>query len=108
MADENNAPFDTYSETDAPLTEGSPEIAREELEATIESVQVVEVEGGEAPVETSDAESAAAGEPAPADGQDEAEPAAEAGTAEPAEPSEPVAEAEPAEPSEPAAEAVPD
>jgi len=106
MADENNAPFDTYSETDAPLTEGSPEIAREELEATIESVQVVEVEGGEAPVETSDAESAAAGEPAPADGQDEAEPAAEAGTAEPAEPSEPVAEAEPAEPSEPAAEAV--
>lgn len=56
MADENNAPFDTYSETDAaPLTTESSERARDELEATVESVQLVEVEGGEAPFQTADA-----------------------------------------------------
>ena len=50
MADENNAPFVTYSETDAAaLTTESSEPARDELEATVESVQLVEVEGGDAP-----------------------------------------------------------
>jgi len=56
MADENNTPFDTYPETDAPLTDESSEAAREELEAAVDSVQVVDVDGGAAPAETVDAD----------------------------------------------------
>jgi ribonuclease E len=114
MADENNAPFDTYSETDgAPLTTESSEHARDELEATVESVQIVEVEGGEAPFQAADAESGEAPDAAPVV---ETEPSAaddsaiEDSTPEqnvPAAEPEPAAEAEPAAEPEPAAEAEP-
>jgi ribonuclease E len=84
MADENNAPLDTYSETDAaPLTTESSEHARDELEATVESVQLVEVEGGEAPFQTADAESGEAPKAEPVADQ---EPVAE---------NDPIAQAEP-------------
>ncbi|MEU1970545.1 Rne/Rng family ribonuclease [Microbacterium sp. NPDC019599] len=50
MADENNAPFEPQPETDAPLTSEQSEPAAAELEATVEAVEIVEVEGGVEPV----------------------------------------------------------
>lgn len=47
MADDNNTPLDPEPDTDAPLT--SDDAARAELAASIESVELVEVEGGEEP-----------------------------------------------------------
>ncbi|TDN92779.1 Rne/Rng family ribonuclease [Microbacterium sp. BK668] len=79
MADENNAPFDPQPETDAPLAPEPSEAARDELAAAIESVELVEVEGGEEPQGTEDdasePEPAPAGEPV----QDAAAPAEPAG-----------------------------
>ncbi|MFH8249996.1 Rne/Rng family ribonuclease [Microbacterium sp. B2969] len=74
MADENNAPFDPQPETDAPLTAEQAEPAREELESVLESVEVVEVEGGEEPPAAP-----AEATPEPAEGS-EAQPESEAAT----------------------------
>ncbi|QIG40560.1 Rne/Rng family ribonuclease [Microbacterium sp. 4R-513] len=95
MADENNRPFDP--ETEAPLTPQQSEAARDELESVIESVELVEVEGGEEPQSTDDE-----GAPAP-DQTDEPiqDAATPAETAEPgAEPVEPAAEVESADEAE--------
>jgi ribonuclease E len=79
MADENNTPFDPQPETPASLTQEQSEAVLEELEATIDSVEVVEVEGGAEPPATEDPAEPAEPEAAEGDALPEVEVAAEPG-----------------------------